>query len=58
MLLYHCIKHNTIWTQMIIEDPDNYKLVGFERSKVRGKKYDAILRNKTAILPEKGCTRT
>ena len=31
---------------MIIEDPENYQLVGFERSRVRGKKYDAILRNK------------
>jgi hypothetical protein len=31
---------------MIIEHPEDYKLVGFERSKVRGKKYDAILRNK------------
>ena len=31
---------------MIIEHPEDYKLVGFERSHVRGKKYDAILRNK------------
>ena len=31
---------------MIIERPEDYKLVGFERSHVRGKKYDAILRNK------------
>ena len=32
---------------MIIEDPENYQLVGFERSRVRGKKYDAILLKKT-----------
>lgn len=32
---------------MIIDRPEEYTLVGFERSKVRGKKYDAILRNKT-----------
>ena len=31
---------------MIIEHPEDYALVGFERSKVRGKKYDAILRRK------------
>jgi len=31
---------------MIIEHPEDYKLVGFERSHVQGKKYDAILRNK------------
>ena len=31
---------------MIIEHPRNFKLVGFERSKASGKKYDAILRNK------------
>jgi len=31
---------------MIIEHPEDYVLVGFERSKVRGKKYDAILRRK------------
>lgn len=31
---------------MIIENPEDYELVGFERSKVRGKKYDAILRRK------------
>ena len=28
---------------MIIDRPEDYKLVGFERSHVRGKKYDAIL---------------
>ncbi len=31
---------------MIIEHPEDYTLVGFERSNVRGKKYDAILRRK------------
>ena len=31
---------------MIVDRPDDYTLVGFERSKVRGKKYDAVLRNK------------
>jgi hypothetical protein len=31
---------------MIIDRPEDYTLVGFERSKVRGKKYDAILRKK------------
>ena len=31
---------------MIIEHPEDYKLVGFERSRVHGKKYDAILRRK------------
>ena len=31
---------------MIIDRPEDYALVGFERSHVRGKKYDAILRNK------------
>ena len=31
---------------MIVEHPEDYKLIGFERSHVRGKKYDAILRNK------------
>jgi hypothetical protein len=32
---------------MIIDRPEDYALVGFERSHVRGKKYDAILRKKT-----------
>lgn len=32
--------------KMIIDHPEDYKLVGFERSKVSGKKYDAILRSK------------
>ena len=32
---------------MIVEHPEDYTLVGFERSHVRGKKYDAILKNKT-----------
>ena len=31
---------------MIIDRPEDYKLMGFERSHVRGKKYDAILRKK------------
>lgn len=34
---------------MIIEHPEDYTLVGFERSKVSGKKYDAILRNKKTL---------
>lgn len=31
---------------MILENPNDYALVGFERSRNKGKKYDAILRNK------------
>jgi hypothetical protein len=31
---------------MIVENPNDYALVGFERSRNKGKKYDAILRNK------------
>ncbi len=31
---------------MIVENPNDYALVGFERSHSKGKKYDAILRNK------------
>ena len=28
---------------MILQNPESYKLLRFEKSKVRGKKYDAIL---------------
>lgn len=31
---------------MIVDHPEDYTLVGFERSHVKGKKYDAILKNK------------
>ena len=34
---------------MIIKDPKNYALLKFARSKTRGKKYDAILRNKRTL---------
>lgn len=32
---------------MIIDNPLNYTFIRFERSRTPGKKYDAILRNKT-----------
>ena len=38
---------------MIIENPEDYELVGFERSHVRGKKYDAILRRKKTRKEQK-----
>ena len=31
---------------MIVENPENYKLKGFEKSHLKQKKYDAILENK------------
>ena len=34
---------------MIVESPNSYSLVKFARSKTRGKKYDAILRNKRTL---------
>lgn len=31
---------------MIVEDPDNYKLIGFRKSSHAGKKYDGIIQHK------------
>ena len=35
---------------MRVDNPDDYKLMGFEVSNTSGKKYDAILRHKTGKL--------
>ncbi len=32
---------------MIVKNPNNYRLLGFEQSNTQNKKYDAILQNKT-----------
>jgi hypothetical protein len=34
---------------MIIDHPERYALVKFERSRSRGKKYDAVIRNKRTL---------
>jgi hypothetical protein len=34
-------------TMVVIQNPENYKFVKFQKSNSKGKKYDAILKNKT-----------
>lgn len=31
---------------VVLKDPENYKLIGFEKSNTKNKMYDAILKNK------------
>lgn len=38
---------------MIVENPNQYKLVGFEKSRTNFKKYDAILKNKESGLKKR-----
>ncbi len=38
---------------MIVKNPNNYILIGFQRSSTKNKKYDAILRNKLTMKIKK-----